>query len=103
MWEWCQVVLYLKGEAYLRPATAAKLVQDGWGSCIKYAILREDPSRDPCLSESIGGSWWSAESDSILRSFTCGISGRIVPRSPPRARFWKAEQRSCLEPREISG
>ncbi len=47
-------VLYLKDEGYLRPATAAKLVQDGLVSCIKYAIVREDPSRDAYLSELLG-------------------------------------------------
>jgi len=44
-------VLYLKDEAYLRPATAARLVKDGLVSFIKYAIVREDPSRDPYLTE----------------------------------------------------
>lgn len=47
-------VLYLKDEGYLRPATAAKLVRDGLVSFIKYAIVREDPARDPYLSELLG-------------------------------------------------
>jgi len=44
-------VLYLKDEAYLRPATAAMLVQEGLVSFIKYAIVRDDPAHDPYLSE----------------------------------------------------
>jgi len=44
-------VLYLKDEGYLRPATAARLVQDGLVSCIKYAIVRQDPSEDAYLRE----------------------------------------------------
>jgi len=44
-------VLYLKDEAYLRPATAARLVKDGLVSFIKYAIVRENPSHDAYLTE----------------------------------------------------
>jgi dihydrodipicolinate synthase/N-acetylneuraminate lyase len=44
-------VLYLKDEAYLRPATAARLVQDGLVSFIKYAIVRQNPAEDAYLRE----------------------------------------------------
>jgi len=45
------IVVYLKNEGYLTPELAAALVKDGLVSWIKYAIVREDPSRDAVLSE----------------------------------------------------
>lgn len=45
------VVLYIKNLGYIDPADAARLVDDGVISWIKYAIVREDPADDPYLSE----------------------------------------------------
>jgi dihydrodipicolinate synthase/N-acetylneuraminate lyase len=45
------VVLYIKNLGYIEPADAARLVDDGLVSWIKYAIVREDPADDPYLSE----------------------------------------------------
>lgn len=45
------VVLYIKNLGYIEPADAARLVDDGLVSWIKYAIVREDPVNDPYLSE----------------------------------------------------
>ncbi len=44
-------VLYIKREGYITSAGAAKLVDDGLVSFIKYAIVRDDPSDDPFLRE----------------------------------------------------
>ncbi|QDS88396.1 5-dehydro-4-deoxyglucarate dehydratase [Rosistilla ulvae] len=44
-------VLYIKREGYISPQGAAKLVDDGLVSFIKYAIVRDDPSVDPFLTE----------------------------------------------------
>ncbi|QDV69367.1 5-dehydro-4-deoxyglucarate dehydratase [Rosistilla carotiformis] len=44
-------VLYIKREGYISPEGAAKLVDDGLVSFIKYAIVREDPSVDPFLDK----------------------------------------------------
>jgi len=45
------VVLYIKAEGYINPDGAARLVNDGLISWIKYAIVRQNPSEDPFLSE----------------------------------------------------
>jgi dihydrodipicolinate synthase/N-acetylneuraminate lyase len=45
------IVVYLKAENYLTPALTAALVRDGLVSWVKYAIVREDPARDPWLDE----------------------------------------------------
>jgi dihydrodipicolinate synthase/N-acetylneuraminate lyase len=45
------VVLYLKYESYLNPRGAAALVDEGLVSWIKYAVVRENPSHDPYLTE----------------------------------------------------
>lgn len=45
------IVLYLKDEAYLAPRHAARLVDDGLVSWIKYALVRPDPAEDPFLEE----------------------------------------------------
>lgn len=44
-------VLYIKRDGYITPQGAAKLVDDGLVSFIKYAIVQEDPAEDPYLSE----------------------------------------------------
>ncbi len=46
-------VLYIKQEGYISPEGAARLVNDGLISWIKYAIVRPDPADDPFLSELI--------------------------------------------------
>ena len=43
-------VLYIKREGYISPEGAAKLVDDGLVSFIKYAIVRDDPADDPFLT-----------------------------------------------------
>lgn len=45
------VVVYIKSENYLSPATVGALVRDGLVSAIKYAIVRNDPQQDPYLRE----------------------------------------------------
>ena len=45
------IVVYIKNEGYITPELAASLVKDGLVSWIKYAIVREDPSKDEVLSE----------------------------------------------------
>jgi dihydrodipicolinate synthase/N-acetylneuraminate lyase len=47
------VVLYIKNLGYIEPADAARLVDEGLVSWIKYAIVRESPADDPYLSELI--------------------------------------------------
>ncbi len=42
-------VLYMKDEAYITPEAAAELVNDGLISWIKYAVVREDTTKDPFL------------------------------------------------------
>ncbi|QDV13140.1 5-dehydro-4-deoxyglucarate dehydratase [Rosistilla oblonga] len=44
-------VLYIKREGYITPEGAAKLVDDGLVSFIKYAIVRDDPAVDPFLDQ----------------------------------------------------
>ena len=43
-------VLYIKDEGYITPEAAAELVNDGLISWIKYAIVRQDTSKDAFLS-----------------------------------------------------
>lgn len=45
------IVLYLKFEGYLTVDGVRRLVEDGLVSCIKYAVVRENPSVDALLSE----------------------------------------------------
>lgn len=45
------IVLYLKFEGYLNVDGVRRLVDDGLVSCIKYAVVRENPSVDAFLSE----------------------------------------------------
>lgn len=45
------VVLYIKEEGYITPELATELVNDGVISWIKYAIVREDPKKDPFLKK----------------------------------------------------
>jgi dihydrodipicolinate synthase/N-acetylneuraminate lyase len=44
-------VLYIKEEGYITPEGAAQLVNDGLISWIKYAIVRDDPTKDAFLSK----------------------------------------------------
>ena len=43
------IVLYIKFEGYLEPENAKSLVEDGVINWIKYAIVREDPTKDDYL------------------------------------------------------
>ena len=43
------VIAYVKAQGYLEPATLGALARDGVICAIKYAIVREDPSRDAYL------------------------------------------------------
>jgi dihydrodipicolinate synthase/N-acetylneuraminate lyase len=44
-------VLYIKDASYITPELAAELVNDGLISWIKYAIVVEDPKKDPWLKK----------------------------------------------------
>ena len=44
-------VLYIKREGYISPEGAAKLIDEGLVSFVKYAIVREDPSEDTFLQQ----------------------------------------------------
>lgn len=48
-----KAVLYIKDAAYITPELAAELVNDGLISWIKYAIVEEDPKKDPYLKKLI--------------------------------------------------
>ena len=43
------VVMYIKSDNYLEPATVGKLAADGLVSAVKYGTVRKDPSVDPYL------------------------------------------------------
>lgn len=43
------VVVYIKSDNYLDPATVGKLAADGLVSAVKYGTVRKDPSVDPYL------------------------------------------------------
>lgn len=45
------LVVYLKHDGWLEPAAVGQLYRDGLISWIKYAVVRDDPSRDDYLSE----------------------------------------------------
>ena len=45
------IVLYLKHDRWLSPSLVDSLVRDGLVSWIKYAVVRENPSLDPYLTE----------------------------------------------------
>ncbi len=45
------IVLYLKHDRWLSPSIVDSLVRDGLVSWIKYAVVRENPSVDPYLTE----------------------------------------------------
>ena len=45
------VIAYVKGLGYIEPATLGKLAKDGVVCAIKYAIVRDDPAKDPYLCE----------------------------------------------------
>ncbi len=44
-------VVYIKFEGYIEPKTVKSLVDEGLVSWIKYAIVRDDPSKDDYLSQ----------------------------------------------------
>jgi len=44
------LVLYIKWDGYLPPTLVGELVDDGTVGAIKYAVVRDDPSRDEYLS-----------------------------------------------------
>jgi dihydrodipicolinate synthase/N-acetylneuraminate lyase len=46
-------VLYIKDENYMPPEAAAQLVNEGLISWIKYAVVRQDPAKDPYLTKLI--------------------------------------------------
>jgi dihydrodipicolinate synthase/N-acetylneuraminate lyase len=48
-----KAVLYIKDAGYITPELAAELVNDGVISWIKYAIVEEDPKKDPYLKKLI--------------------------------------------------
>ncbi|MEP7002517.1 MAG: dihydrodipicolinate synthase family protein [bacterium] len=43
------IVMYIKADNYLEPATVAALANDGLVSAVKYGTVRGDPSHDPYL------------------------------------------------------
>jgi dihydrodipicolinate synthase/N-acetylneuraminate lyase len=43
------VVVYIKGDNYLEPATVGALASDGLVSAVKYGTVRSNPSHDPYL------------------------------------------------------
>ncbi|HET9580952.1 MAG TPA: dihydrodipicolinate synthase family protein [Usitatibacter sp.] len=45
------VIAYVKGQGYIEPRTLGALARDGVICAIKYAIVREDPSKDPYLEQ----------------------------------------------------
>lgn len=45
------IVLYLKHDRWLPPELVAKLYESGLLSCIKYAVVRDNPARDDYLRE----------------------------------------------------
>ncbi len=49
------IVLYIKHEKGLTPADCNRLVNDGVVAAIKYAIVRDDPGRDPYLTALLNG------------------------------------------------
>jgi dihydrodipicolinate synthase/N-acetylneuraminate lyase len=44
-----KVIVYIKAENYLTPAHVARLVDAGVVAAIKYAVVREDPTKDELL------------------------------------------------------
>jgi len=44
------IIVYIKNDGYLTPEAVKGLVDDGLVAAIKYAVVREDTSRDPFLS-----------------------------------------------------
>lgn len=89
----CAVLLYIKDDDYLPPATVRKLVDDGVVQWVKYAVIREHWDRDDYLREIvaqidparvISGIGERPAIDHLktygLGSFTTG-SGTIAPRA----------------------
>lgn len=50
----CPAVLYIKHEGWIDVDSVKRMVDDGLISWIKYAIVRDDPSRDDFLRELVG-------------------------------------------------
>lgn len=44
-------IVYVKSEGYITPAGVARLAEKGLVKAVKYAIVREDPAKDPFLRE----------------------------------------------------
>ncbi|WP_459618182.1 dihydrodipicolinate synthase family protein [Bordetella sp. 2513F-2] len=104
-------VVYIKSADYLAPATVARLIEEGRIAALKYAVVREDPARDPYLAalrEAVESRWIVSgigERPAIvhfrqfgLQSFTSG-SVCVAPRGSMRllrllheGRFDEAEQ-----------
>ncbi len=74
------VVLYIKHDGYIAPETVARLVDDGLVNWIKYAVVRDDPTRDDYLRALTEGTdprrivSGIGEQPAIihLRDFSCG-------------------------------
>jgi dihydrodipicolinate synthase/N-acetylneuraminate lyase len=45
------IIAYVKGLGYIEPRTLGALAKDGVICAIKYAIVRDDPSKDPYLDD----------------------------------------------------
>ena len=93
---WASRRIYLKSADYLAPATAARLIEEGRVVAFKYAVVRDDPSRDAYLSsllQAVDARWIVSgigERPAIvhyrdfgLKSFTSG-SVCIAPRGSMR-------------------
>lgn len=44
-------IVYVKSEGYITPAAVGRLAHKGLVKAVKYAIVREDPAKDPFLRE----------------------------------------------------
>jgi dihydrodipicolinate synthase/N-acetylneuraminate lyase len=45
------IIVYIKAEGYLSAEAVKRLVDDGLVAAIKYAVVREDPRKDPLLAK----------------------------------------------------
>jgi dihydrodipicolinate synthase/N-acetylneuraminate lyase len=48
------VILYIRSETYLDPKAVGRLAKMGLVRAVKYAVIREDPTRDPFLEALLG-------------------------------------------------
>lgn len=91
-----QIVLYIKDDKMLTPDLVVKLVEDKIVTSVKYAVVRQDPSKDDFLARILDGVDRSIVASGIgerpaiahlrdfgLQSFTTG-SGCIAPRASMR-------------------